>query len=149
MDCEIWKDVVGFEDHYEVSNLGRVRRKKGFTYYRDGRIAQFSQTILKSALNRKGYERVYLSKGSKKTTITVHRLVAEAFIPNPENKKTVNHIDCNKLNNKAENLEWQTNTENMRHAFANGVFNERDKTTILNIKHMRDKLCLYSETTSK
>ena len=139
---EEWKAVVGFEGYYEVSNIGRVRRKAGFTYYKDGRIAQFSQTILKPAIDKKGYEKVYLSVGSKKHTVRVHRLVAKAFIDNPDNKETVNHIDCNKRNNCVANLEWASNTENMRHAFSKGIYKERDKTTIRNIKHMRDKLCL-------
>ena len=78
---------------------------------------------------------------SKKYSKLVHRLVAQSFIENKENKATVNHIDLNKRNNNVENLEWMTNKENMRHAFSNGVFKERDKTTIFNIKHMKDKLC--------
>ena len=119
----------------------KLERKKGKTIYKDGRVAYFSQTILKQSENKKGYFKVYLSKNSKKYIKTVHRIVAETFIPNPKNKKTVNHIDCNKKNNKIENLEWLTNKENMRHAFDNGIFKERDKTIILNIKHMRKKLC--------
>ena len=137
---EIWKEAKGFENHYEVSNFGRVRRKKCATHYKDGRIAFFSETILKPSINKKGYLRVYLSVNSKKITKSIHRIVAETFIENPENKKTVNHIDCNKENNHVDNLEWATNTENMRHAFENGVFKERDKTSIHNIKHMRNKL---------
>jgi mRNA-degrading endonuclease HigB of HigAB toxin-antitoxin module len=138
---EIWKDAKGFEGYYEVSNLGRVKRKKGKTIYKDGRVAYFSQTILKQSVNKKGYKTVYLSVNSKKYTKTVHRLVAETFIKNPLNKKTVNHKDLNKENNTVENLEWLTNKENMQHAFKNGCFKERDKTTILNIKHMKEKLC--------
>ena len=140
---EIWKDVIGFESHYEVSDYGRVKRKKGLTYYKDGRVAQFSETILKPTINHKGYERVYLSIGSKKYSKYVHREVAKAFIENPKGKLTVNHIDCDKRNNRASNLEWMTNQENIRHAFENGIYKERDKTTIFNIKHMRDKLCLH------
>jgi hypothetical protein len=137
---EKWIDAKGFEGYYEVSNLGRVRRKKGETIYKDGRVAHFSETVLAPSPNRKGYLRVYLSKKSKQYTKTVHRIVAESFIENPLGKKTVNHIDGNKTNNNVENLEWATNEENMRHAFKMGVFNERDKTTILNIKHMREKI---------
>jgi hypothetical protein len=136
----IWKDVVGFEGYYEVSNTGLVRRKKTHTIYKDGRVAFFSETILKQGLNHKGYSRVFLSKESNKSTRTVHRLVAEAFIPNPEKKATVNHKDLNKQNNSVDNLEWLTNKENMQHAFKNGVYNERNKTTILNIHHMREKI---------
>jgi hypothetical protein len=141
MDEIVWKDVKGFESHYEASNTGLIRRKAGQTIYKDGRIARFSQTVLKHGYNKKGYAKVYLSVGSKKYSKSVHRLIAETFIDNPEKKQTVNHIDCNKLNNRVDNLEWMTNKENMRHAFDNGRFKERDKTTIFNIKHMRDKLC--------
>lgn len=147
MEVEVWKDVVGFEAHYEVSNLGQVKRKKGLTHYIDGRIARFSETILKPTIDKKGYEKVYLSVGSKKHSKRVHRIVAIAFIPNSENKAHVNHIDCDKRNNSVQNLEWMTNTENMRHAFRSGIYKERDKTTIYNIKHMHDKLCLRSGTT--
>ena len=137
----IWKDCKGFESHYEASNTGLIRRKAGQTIYKDGRIAHFSQTVLKPSLCKKGYLRVYLSIGSKKYTKRIHRLIALTFIDNPNVKETVNHIDCNKLNNRVDNLEWMTNKENLRHAFNNGRFKERNKTTIFNIKHMREKLC--------
>lgn len=137
---EIWKDCFGFENYYEVSNFGKVRRKKVETNYKDGRIANFKQTILKPSPNRKGYLRVYLSVNSKKYTKPIHRLVALTFLENPLNKETVNHKDCNKLNNNSTNLEWLTNKENIQHAFKNGIFKERDKTCILNIKHMKQKL---------
>lgn len=133
MELEVWKDCKGFEGYYEISSKGRVRRKKGKTLYKDGRVAYFSQTILKQSNNKKGYPRVYLSMKSKKYTKTVHRLVAITFVPNPENKATVNHKDMNKENNCYTNLEWMTNKENMRHAFKNGAFKERDKYTIRNL----------------
>lgn len=138
---EIWKDALNFENYYEVSNFGNIRRKDSETIYKDGRVAHFSSNLLKPSVSKKGYLRVYLSKNSKKYTKSVHRFVAEAFIENPLNKRTVNHIDGNKLNNNVSNLEWATNLENMQHAFRNGVFKERDKNTILNIKYMREKLC--------
>ena len=132
---EEWVDAVGFESFYEVSNKGRVRRKKGETVYKDGRVARFSQTILKQGKDDKGYHRVYLSVGSVKKTVRVHRLVALSFIPNLESKKTVNHIDGDKSNNYVHNLEWMTNTENMRHAFEIGLYDERNKYCIRNIRN--------------
>jgi hypothetical protein len=130
---ENWIDAKGFEGYYEVSNTGHVRRKKSETVYKDGRIAHFSETSLKETENKKGYLRVYLSVKSKKYTKSVHRIVAESFIDNPDHKLTVNHKDLNKKNNNVLNLEWATNKENMKHAFNNGVYKERDKTTIKNL----------------
>jgi hypothetical protein len=127
MQKEIWKEIPLFEGYYEASNLGQIRRMKNATIYKDGRIANFSQTILKPSICKKGYAKVYLSKNSKKYSIRVHQLIARTFIANPENKATVNHIDLNKLNNTVENLEWATNLENMRHAFKSGCFKKRDE----------------------
>lgn len=127
MKIEYWKEIPGFENYYEASNLGKIRRMQTPTKYKDGRVAHFSQTVLKPSTCKKGYLKVYLSKNSKKYTIRVHQLIAKTFLENPEGKKTVNHKDLNKQNNSIDNLEWATNLENMRHAFANGCFKERDK----------------------
>lgn len=111
---EIWKDIKGYEGKYQVSNLGNVKSLL------DKQLNK-REKILKPSFNDKGYLRVYLSKESKKATKTIHRLVAETFIPNLENKKTVNHIDGNKTNNRVDNLEWLSNTENQRHAWELGL----------------------------
>ena len=78
--------------------------------------------VLKSLKDSKGYERVRLTVDRKKYSLKVHREVAKAFIPNPENKPQVNHIDGNKSNNAVSNLEWVTNIENARHAVDNGLW---------------------------
>ena len=111
MSLEQWKDIKGYEGLYQVSNYGRVKRK-----YNNGKIR-----ILKPISTNNGYLRVSLSKNSVNNTYFVHRLVAQAFILNPENKPEVNHIDGDKTNNKIENLEWCTRSENIQHAFYTGL----------------------------
>lgn len=103
---EIWKDVLNYENTYEISSLGRVRNKK-------------RELILNPPITPKGYIRISLFKDGKSKNHMVHRLVAEAFIENPKNKPTVNHIDGNKTNNKISNLEWATHSENLIHAYDN------------------------------
>lgn len=98
---EIWKDVRGYEGLYQVSNEGNVKGPRGH--------------VLKALPRRHGYLAVFLYKdGCPRLHESVHRLVAEAFVPNPEGKPEVNHIDENKQNNRADNLEWVTRKENMR-----------------------------------
>lgn len=101
---EVWKDITNY-DNYEVSTLGRVRNKK------TGRVLKIAK--------KDGYYSVGLSCGKRKSH-SVHQLVAHAFLPNPENKPQVNHLDKNGLNNKVSNLEWVTNKENSIHR-SNGV----------------------------
>ena len=101
---EIWRDIKGYEGLYQVSNCGRVRSS-----YKGGRI-------LKPNLSFYGYWRVQLWRGGKGRSIYVHRLVAQAFIPNPDGKPQINHINGIKTDNRVENLEWCTNMENQLHA---------------------------------
>lgn len=103
---EIWKDIEGFEGIYQISTKGRL---KSFKAVKDGQVL--------SNKNSKGdYLSVVLQYKGIKKHARIHRLVAEAFIPNPDNKPEVNHIDGNKQNNCVENLEWVTRLENARHA---------------------------------
>lgn len=105
---EIWKDAKGYEELYQVSNLGRIKSfsRKGKTEY-----------ILKPYLNKKNkYLYIHLSKKGITKLIRMHKLVAEAFIPNPLNKPYINHKDGNKQNNNINNLEWVTQKENIIHA---------------------------------
>ena len=120
MGKEIWKSVVGYEGIYEVSDLGRVRTSKTkTTYSKIHGVRHWKQRILKPKVCKRGDSRVSLWKDGREKTFLVHRLVAMAFLPNPQNKKTVNHIDGNPKNNRLENLEWATYEENNNHAFDN------------------------------
>lgn len=113
---EIWKDIKGYERLYQVSNTGKVKRLKGSTRTKRDRI-------LTNKTKSNGYKFVCLSAKSSLKYLHVHRLVAVAFIPNLKNKLFVNHIDCDKSNNKVTNLEWVTAKENSSHARKNVVFN--------------------------
>lgn len=106
---EIWKDIEGFEGYYQISNLGsRVKSLK--------RKSVTKNKILKLAIYGEYYG-VYLFKNGKRKHCFVHKLKAIAFIPNPENKPVVNHKDNDKLNNKINNLEWATYSEDKLHAW--------------------------------
>jgi len=106
---EIWEKITGFEN-YEVSNYGSVKSKQ----------QNKKEKILKLRLNKFGYARVMLQNKGLKKEVLVHRLVAIHFIENLLNKNQVNHIDCNKLNNNVDNLEWCNQSENMIHSLNNG-----------------------------
>lgn len=107
---EKWRDIKGYEGIYQVSSLGRVKR---IGYYTNQSGATWeSGRILKPANNSRGYYFVQLSQDNKVARKYVHRLVAEAFIPNPESKPTVNHINCDRSDNRVENLEWASYREN-------------------------------------
>lgn len=110
---EFWKDVVGYEDYFMVSDLGRVYSKR-------------SGKILKQHTNRKGYMQISTRIGGRKGMVVcfkVHRLVAEAFIKNPEGKIAVNHKNGVKDDNCVGNLEWVTHKENLKHAVDTGLLN--------------------------
>ena len=121
-NIETWKDITGYEGLYQVSDLGRVKSLSRTIYKVDGTTQTFKDKIIKLCLITKGYEGTGLTKKGNRESVKVHRLVAIAFIDNPENKPQVNHIDGNKLNNCATNLEWNTNIENMKHAVESGLF---------------------------
>ena len=106
---EIWKPVVGYLGFYEISNLGRVKSLKD-------NLGRDRELILKPQKRKDGYFTIEL----KRSTKFLHRIVAEAFIPNPENKPQVNHKDSNRENNQTGNLEWVTASENILHGYKYG-----------------------------
>lgn len=110
MGAEIWRDIDGYDGLYQVSNFGRV---KSFKYK--------TPRILKLTPYPNGYLRVDLHYNGAVKSASVHRLVAEAFIPNPDGKPEVNHINGDKTDNHVENLEWATRTENVQHALMSGL----------------------------
>lgn len=117
MQEEIWKDIKGYEGLYQVSNLGNVKSLPREFTRKDGRRYVVKECVLKGGKASAGYFTVNLLN----KTHTIHRLVAEAFIFNPENKECVNHVDGDKLNNNVKNLEWCTYSENNKHAYDKGL----------------------------
>jgi hypothetical protein len=133
MEEEIWRPVKDMEEYFWVSNLGKVKSRRG---------------VLKAGPAKNGYVRVHLNvRGFCKINKVVHRLVAVAFIPNPEEFLEVNHKDGVKTNNRSDNLEWTTNQGNMDHAKRMGLVwkHERHfsaKLTINDVKKIRE---IYSK----
>lgn len=107
MNKEVWTPIKELP-HYHVSSYGRVKNTR-------------TNKTLQAWANSSGYYQVRLSDGATRIMKTVHRLVAEQFIPNPKNKATVNHKDCTRLNCEVSNLEWATVEENNQHAIDNGL----------------------------
>jgi hypothetical protein len=125
------KPIEGFEDYY-VDELGNIWSTK------------FNKNLkIKTRKDSDGYLMITLHKDGKRYTKKVHRLIAIAFIPNPEKKKTVNHKNCIKTDNRVENLEWCTYLENMRHAFDNGLMPKKEnhwnsKITLKQVNEIRN-----------
>lgn len=111
---EIWKDIKGYEGYYQVSNFGKVRSLNRSIYRKNGRKQSFKDQELKFH-DKHGYLGINLRKDGKIKSCTVHRLVAEAFIPNPYNLPQINHKDENKYNNRIDNLEWCSSSYNMNY----------------------------------
>lgn len=146
MEKEIWKDIQGFEGKYQVSNLGRIKTvkhikhtwikekeewiiegiRKKEEWVLDEKIEDVDK-IRKPVKTKLGYMRVGLKSNNKSRDYLVHRLVAQTFIPNPKNKRYVNHKNGNKEDNRVDNLEWCTHKENMQHAVRTGLSKGRRK----------------------
>lgn len=132
---EIWKDVVDYEGLYLVSSLGRF---KSVAYIRfleaNNDYANYKEKILKQSLTRDGYLKVGFVRSKRKSFLS-HRIVGESFIPNPKNKPQINHKKGIKDDNYFMGLEWNTQFENMQHAYANGL-----KSPKIGIKNGASKL---------
>jgi hypothetical protein len=127
MDKEQFKDIKGYEGSYQVSNYGRVKSLDREVVTSKGVTRKIKEKILTLKVNRYGYLEAYLCESGKLRTFLVHRLVASAFIDKIEGKHEVNHIDGNKANNRADNLEWCTPKENIKHAYDNNVSGFKDR----------------------
>lgn len=134
----MWKEIQGFEGYYEVSDSGEVKgldrvvydtkgRYTGKPHIVKGRLMKLTESVTRP--QEQGYLVVNLRRDSKANVIPVHLLVAKAFIPNPNNLPTVNHIDGNKHNNNVSNLEWATYSENNTHALRTGLRKPRGTPT--------------------
>ena len=118
-NIEIWKPVVGYEGLYEVSNLGKV---KAIKWHRGE-----EEKEMKPYTTYKGYLRLRLCKNGKGKQFQIHRLVAEAFIPNPENKPYIDHINTDRTDNRVENLRWVTNKENCNNPISKQNYSKSNK----------------------
>lgn len=140
---EIWKDIEGYEGVYKISNLGNVKSVARYEKYdlKGKTIKRIrNEKILAKCVDNQGYIIVALSLNRKIKYYKVHRLVAKYFVPNIENKATVNHIDCDKTNNVYTNLEWCTTKENVIHAYENNLIEHYTRK----IKCIEDNKCFNS-----
>lgn len=137
LENEEWKDCVGYEGLYQVSNLGNVR-----SLWEKTRIADKNARIMRQKEDQRGYMRVNLRKNGATKAELVSRLVAKAFIPNPDNHPIAGHNDDNKKNNSVENLYWTTSKENNHH---NGKMDRFHKIHNEKIKQIAEKLSLPVE----
>lgn len=117
---EIFKDIKGYEGLYQISNLGKVKRIPRNIVNKNG-YSLLKEMFLTPYVDDVGYFRIGLKLNSKTTHRRIHRLIATTFIPNPENKPQVNHINGIKTDNRLENLEWVTSLENTNHAIKAGL----------------------------
>lgn len=143
---EVWKDVEGYEGVYQISSFGNLKSLPRVRYGKNRSIVPVSGRVMKQKTSRCGYKVVHLRRDEKSDHPSIHRLVAIAFISNPYNKETVNHIDGNKANNNVKNLEWATHSEQMNHAVKMDLlevrgspkFTKEFKQEIYNYYHSHD-----------
>ena len=141
---ERWKYISGTDSRYMASNFGRIKSVPYQTIRKDGKPLSVSGRILSPAADTKGYLRTAIYGGK---TVKVHRLVAEAFIKNPRNLPEVNHIDGNKENNRVDNLEWISHSDNVRHAHKIGKYRRPpQKLSDKEVEEIRQRYRPYCRT---
>ena len=130
-----WKDIIGYENEYQINQFGEIRTLKD-----SPKLKKYD--VLKPQISkRNGYAYQMLYKNGKGKLLRVHRLVAMAFLPNPNNLPQVNHKDGNKQNNSVDNLEWCEQSDNMKHAYKNGLQtpSENQRKAIINTNKLKQK----------
>ena len=130
-----WKDIVGYENEYQINQFGEIRTLK------DSPKLKKYDVLKPQTSKRNGYVYQMLYKNGKEKLFRVHRLVAMAFLPNPNNLPQVNHKDGNKQNNSVDNLEWCEQSDNMKHAYKNGlqIPSENQRKSIINTNKLKQK----------
>ena len=125
---EVWKDIKGFEGKYQISSLGNIKSLSNTKIYKDGRVFHYKEKILKSYPNRVGYHHVNLFfETGKSKSVDLHRIAAETFLDNPLNKTEVNHLNGIKSDNRINNLEWVTSSQNKIHGFRIGLYKRENQ----------------------
>ena len=154
MKKETWNNIKNYEGLYEVSNTGRVRSVKRSITHKNGKIRVYPSKEKSTEINNCGYPRTGLSKDGKQIKYFIHRIVAEAFIPNPDNLKQVNHKDGNKLNNDVSNLEWVSQVRNIQHSIdiglrkVTGSDNSQSKLTEVDVVRIK-RMIILGETLTR
>lgn len=153
---EIWKDVIGYKGLYQVSNLGRVKSLDRWVKSKHNSIKMLKSKPMIISTDIHGYQYITLSKNGIRIKHKIHRLVAKSFIRNLKNKPEVNHKNGIKNDNRAENLEWATSSENQKHAYITGLqvsknylrtgINNRNSKPVLKYTISGEFMCEYECT---
>ena len=146
---EEWRDIEGYEGLYQVSNLGRVKSLNRFIYKNNGTIQPLKGKICAMCPDNNNYIKVSLCKNGKYALKLVHRLVAIAFIPNPENKPEIDHINTDRKDNRVENLRWCTHKENVNNPLTISKYNANTGRIVSNETREKISLALKGRKMSK